>query len=110
MFVITDIDEVVNPPSGFALIEIYHQATGNELSTVLLLAAFAICLFGCAIANITGSSRQIWAAARDHCYPLSSWLGEIHPRYQMPANAAYVSAIFTTVRISACGKISGLTF
>lgn len=97
MYVITDVEKVVNPPSGISLIEIYYQATGSEFKTVVLLAAFAVCLFGCAVANITGSSRQIWAASRDNCYPLSAWLAEIHPKFQMPANATYLTAIFTTV-------------
>ncbi|CAP79665.1 Pc12g00380 [Penicillium rubens Wisconsin 54-1255] len=97
MYVITDIERVVSPPSGIGLVEIYLQATGSDFATVLLLAAFAICLFGCAVANITGSSRQIWAASRDNCYPLSTWLAEIHPKHQMPMNAACLTAIFTTL-------------
>jgi len=97
MYVITDVEKVVNPPSGISLIEIYYQATGSKVTTIVLLAAFAICLFGCAVANITGSSRQIWAASRDKCYPLSTWLAEIHPKFQMPMNAACLTAIFTTV-------------
>ncbi|OCL14730.1 hypothetical protein AOQ84DRAFT_384511 [Glonium stellatum] len=96
MYVITDVEKVVNPPSGIGLIEIYYQATGSQATTIVLLAAFAICLFGCAVANITGSSRQIWAASRDNCYPLSTWLAKIHPKFQMPMNAACLSAIFTT--------------
>lgn len=97
MYVITDVERVVNPPSGIGLLEIYYQATGSKFTTILLLATFAVCLFGCAVANITGSSRQIWAASRDNCYPMSAWLAEIHPKYKMPVNAAYLTAIFTTV-------------
>ncbi|KAE8421593.1 amino acid/polyamine transporter I [Aspergillus pseudocaelatus] len=97
MYVIVDIEKVVNPPSGIGLIEIYYQATGSKALTIILLAAFAFCLFGCAVANITGSSRQIWAASRDNCYPLSTWWSRIHPQFQMPVNAAVLSAIFTTL-------------
>lgn len=97
MYVIVDIEKVVNPPSGIGLIEIYYQATGSKTITIILLAAFAFCLFGCAVANITGSSRQIWAASRDNCYPLSTWWARIHPQFQMPVNAAVLSGAFTTV-------------
>ncbi|RAH57479.1 amino acid transporter [Aspergillus piperis CBS 112811] len=97
MYVITDIERVVNPPSEISLVEIYLQATESEFTTILLLAAFAICLFGCAAANITGSSRQIWAASRDNCYPLSTWLAEVHPKHKMPMNAACLTAIFATL-------------
>ncbi|THC95301.1 hypothetical protein EYZ11_005211 [Aspergillus tanneri] len=97
MYVVTDVEKVINPPSGIGLIEIYYQATGNNGLTILLLAAFTICLFGCAVANITGSSRQIWAASRDNCYPQSTRLAKIHPELQMPVNAACLSGMFTTV-------------
>ncbi|CAH0049931.1 unnamed protein product [Clonostachys solani] len=105
MYVITDVERVVNPPSGISLLEIYHQATGSRLVTSLLLGAFALCLFGCAAANITGSSRQIWAASRDNCHPMSAWLAVIHPRHQMPANA-----VFATVMFTAYWQIYGLIF
>lgn len=110
MYVITDIERVVSPPSGIGLVEIYLQATGSDFATVLLLAAFAICLFGCAVANITGSSRQIWAASRDNCYPLSTWLAEIHSKHQMPMNAACLTAIFTTVKLSTVCQSVGAHF
>ncbi|KAI0813721.1 amino acid/polyamine transporter I [Xylaria sp. FL0064] len=96
MFVITDVEQVVYPPSGISLLEIYYQATRSKPITLVLLAAFAICLFGCAVANIAGSSRQIWAASRDDCYPLSDWLAKIDTKWQMPLNAALLSATFTT--------------
>ncbi|ETS79646.1 hypothetical protein PFICI_09499 [Pestalotiopsis fici W106-1] len=97
MYVITDVERVANPPSGIALIEIYYQATASKFLTALLLAAFALCLFGCAVANITGSSRQIWAASRDNCYPWSVGLSQIHRKYQMPRNAACLTGAFTTL-------------
>ncbi|CAG9970781.1 unnamed protein product [Clonostachys byssicola] len=97
MYVIIDVERILNPPSGLSLLEIYHQATGSRLITSLLLAAFAICLFGCAVANITGSSRQIWASSRDNCHPMSTWLAVIHARHQMPANATCVTVILTAI-------------
>ncbi|KAK7226585.1 hypothetical protein V2G26_014588 [Clonostachys chloroleuca] len=79
------------------LLEIYYQSTGSKFVTSLLLSGFAICLFGCAVANVTGSSRQIWAASRDNCHPMSAWLAVIHPRHQMPANAACATVMFTAI-------------
>lgn len=94
----SDVDAVINPQSGFPLIEVYYQATQHKAATVVLLVGFAFCLFGSAVANVTGSSRQIWAASRDNCYPMSRWWKVIHPRCQMPLNAACLSAVFVTVR------------
>ena len=97
MYVIRDPAGIVNPKSGFPLIELYYQATGSKAATVVLLTAFAFCLFGSAVANITGSSRQIWAASRDQCYPLSKWWTKVDPRSNMPLNAACLTGAFVTV-------------
>lgn len=97
-----DVDRVVAPPSGLPLIEIYYQATGSKAATIVLLAAFAFCMFGCATANIAGSSRQIWAASRDNAFPGSRWWSQISPRFQMPLNAAVLSAVVTMVREFKC--------
>ena len=102
MFVVSDPEKIVNPPSGFPLIELYYQATGNKAATIILVAAFAFCIFGSAVANITGSSRQIWAASRDNCYPLSKWWAIVHPGYGMPLNAACLTGAFVTVRRCTC--------
>ncbi|KAI1622209.1 amino acid transporter [Exophiala viscosa] len=95
LFVIVDVERVIAPPSGMPLIEIYYQATGSKAATIALLAAFAFCLFGCATANIAGSSRQIWAASRDNAFPGSRWWSQVSPRFQMPLNAAVLSAMVT---------------
>ncbi|EQB54870.1 amino acid permease [Colletotrichum gloeosporioides Cg-14] len=41
MFVIKDIDEILNAPSGLPLIQLYYQATDSRVITVLLMVAFA---------------------------------------------------------------------
>jgi choline transport protein len=97
LFVIVDVDRVIAPPSGLPLIEIYYQATGSKAATIVLLAAFAFCMFGCATANVAGSSRQIWAASRDNTFPGSFWWSQVSPRFQVPLNAAVLSGFVPTV-------------
>lgn len=92
------MERVIAPPSGLPLIEIYYQATGSKAATIALLGAFAFCMFGCATANVAGSSRQIWAASRDSAFPGSRWWSQISPRFQMPLNAAVLSGIVPMVR------------
>lgn len=98
-FVITDYEAVLNTPTGLPLIEVYYQATGSKAGTSVLMVAFAICFFGCATANITSSSRQMWAASRDNCFPFSRYWKQVHPRWQMPMNAACLSGTLVTVCI-----------
>lgn len=96
-FVITDFESVITTPTGLPLIEVYYQATGSKAGTSVLMTAFAICFFGCATANITSSSRQMWAASRDNCFPLSKYWKQVHPRWQMPVNAACLSGTLVSV-------------
>ncbi|KIX04567.1 uncharacterized protein Z518_05437 [Rhinocladiella mackenziei CBS 650.93] len=96
-FVITDFEQVISTPTGLPLIEVYYQATGSKAGTSVLMVAFAICFFGCATANITSSSRQMWAASRDNCFPFSRYWKQVHPRWQMPVNAACLSGTLVTL-------------
>ncbi|KIW10678.1 hypothetical protein PV08_11642 [Exophiala spinifera] len=96
-FVITDFERVITTPTGLPLIEVYYQATGSKAGTTILMLAFALCFFGCATANITSSSRQMWSASRDNCFPLSRYWKQVHPRWQMPLNAACLSGTLVTL-------------
>ncbi|KAI9039060.1 uncharacterized protein KD926_010045 [Aspergillus affinis] len=51
MNAITDVNAVLNTPSGDPLIEIYYQSTGSKGASSVLLALFAFCFFGCSVAN-----------------------------------------------------------
>ena len=99
MFVIKDIDEILNAPSGLPLIQLYYQATDSRVITVLLMVAFAVCFFACVVAIITGSSRALWSAARDECFPRSDLWKQISPRFGMPLNAVIIQAAFSIVRV-----------
>ncbi|KIW66840.1 hypothetical protein, variant 1 [Phialophora macrospora] len=87
-FVITDFEKVITTPTGLPLIEVYYQATGSKAGTTILMLAFALCFFGCATASVTSASRQMWSASRDNCFPLAKYWKQVHPRWQMPMNAA----------------------
>jgi choline transport protein len=97
MLVIKDIDDILHTPSGLPLIQLYYQATGNRLITILLMIAFTICFFACAVAIITGSSRSLWSAARDECFPRSDLWKKISQRFEMPLNAVLLQAVFLVV-------------
>ncbi|KAJ5223075.1 uncharacterized protein N7469_009315 [Penicillium citrinum] len=51
MYAITDVEAVLNTPSGLPLIEIYYQSTQSKSAASILLALFAFCFFGCSVAN-----------------------------------------------------------
>lgn len=47
----TDLSAVLGTSSGLPLIEIYLQGTGSRAAATVLMALFALCFFGCAVAN-----------------------------------------------------------
>ena len=51
MYAITDLNAVLNTSTGLPLIEIYRQGTGSQTAASILLAFFALCFFGCLVAN-----------------------------------------------------------
>jgi choline transport protein len=95
--VITDFEKVITTPTGLPLIEVYYQATGSKAGTSVLMVAFAICFFGCATASVTSASRQMWSASRDDCFPLAKYWKQVHPRWQMPVNAACLEGTLVSV-------------
>ncbi|KAL0931501.1 amino acid transporter [Colletotrichum truncatum] len=100
MFVIKDMDEILGAPSGLPLIQLYYQATDSRLVTVLLMIAFTICFFACVVANITGSSRTLWSAARDDCFPRSDLWKKVSPKFGMPLNSVLLQVTFTATSSS----------
>jgi hypothetical protein len=100
MYVISDLDAVLGTETGLPLMGLYFQATGSKAATVVLMSAFAICMFGAACANITSSSRQMWAASRDNCYPFSRYWKQIHPKWHMPFNVVCLTGTLVSVSLN----------
>lgn len=48
---ITDVQAVINTVTGLPLLEIYYQGTGSKTGATVLMALFAFCFYGCAVAN-----------------------------------------------------------
>ena len=48
---ITDVQAVINTATGLPLLEIYYQGTGSKAGATVLMALFAFCFYGCAVAN-----------------------------------------------------------
>ncbi|VUC25521.1 unnamed protein product [Clonostachys rosea] len=97
MFVIKDMDAILNAPSGLPLIQLYHQATGSRLITVCLMIAFTLCFFACAVAIITGSSRTLWSAARDDCFPRSDVWKQLYGLVFVESESAFALMVSASI-------------
>ncbi len=79
---------------------------------VLLAKILTFCMhqfFGC-VSDTAGSSRQLFAFARDKGIPFSSWVGRVHPRFDVPVNAiiviGVVSALISLINIGSIVAVS----
>ncbi len=77
---ITDITAVLNTVTGLPLLEIYYQGTGSRVGATVLMALFAFCFFGCAVAN--GQLDMRWAFPLTH-----TTANSFTSRYDQFANA-----------------------
>lgn len=91
MAAITDVNAVINTSTGLPLLEIYYQGTQSKVGATILMALFAYCFFGCAMANGTTSSRTLWAISRDGALPYSPIWCKVNMKYKMPINALLLS-------------------
>lgn len=53
--------------------------------------------FFCAVNQVTTSSRQVFAFARDKGLPFHEFLSKVRPNSGVPANSVYVTLVFTCI-------------
>ncbi|KAL4810210.1 amino acid/polyamine transporter I [Aspergillus unguis] len=96
LFVAGDIDRVISS-SATPLLQIFHDATGNNAGSICLLVFPLICLVFAAIAIMTTSSRMTYAFARDGGLPASPFFSKVHPKLQVPLNGLYLTLFCVVV-------------
>lgn len=69
-------------------------SSGGALGLTLILF---IILFASNMTAVATESRQMWAFARDNGMPGAKWLSRVHPRFQVPMNAIWVTMLINTV-------------
>ncbi|KAG8623576.1 hypothetical protein KVT40_008552 [Elsinoe batatas] len=92
-----DVTSALASPTGQPYVYVLQQATQSHAATCVLTSIVALLLLSCAINQVTTSSRQLFAFARDNGLPFSSFLGTIHPTLNIPLNAILVTLAFTAI-------------
>jgi amino acid transporter len=94
LFSIDSVDNALGDPSGYPFIYVFSTAVStagvNGLTSMVLIIVIA--------ANISfnaSTARQTFAFARDNGLPFSKWIGHVHPKLEIPANAIAFTCIFT---------------
>ena len=95
MFNLGDIDKDLSDPSFQPWVAIILRITGSKAATIVLLIVMIVMYFFCAVNQVTTSSRQVFAFARDKGLPFHRFLSKVRPDSGVPANAVYVTLVFT---------------
>ncbi|KAK8107543.1 amino acid transporter [Apiospora kogelbergensis] len=67
---IGDVSSILDSPTGFPFIQLYYNMTRSITGTTAMVSVMIILSVANATANMTTASRQLFAFARDHGFPL----------------------------------------
>lgn len=90
-----NVADDLSDPSGQPWVVIVYRITGSKEATITLLVIMIVMFIFCAVNQVTTSSRQIFALARDKGLPYHTFLARVQPESGVPTNAVYVTLIFT---------------
>lgn len=86
------VDELLATNYGNATyIQIFMNATQSKAATLALTALMTILMVFGVINQVTTTSRQLFAFARDNGLPFSAFLSQVRPGWDVPLNAALVT-------------------
>ncbi|KAI7780613.1 hypothetical protein LA080_015896 [Diaporthe eres] len=92
-----DISAILSTGLGQPWIQVIYNATGSKAGTSVMTAVVWILLLLCTINQVTTTSRQLFAFARDRGLPFSPYLAYVRPGWDVPVNAVLVTLGCTTL-------------
>ncbi|KAF9889624.1 hypothetical protein FE257_007132 [Aspergillus nanangensis] len=92
-FVLPDLTELVNLPSGQPVPPTFKAATGSSVGAFCLLIPLLVLGIICGVGCVTATSRCTWAFARDGAIPGSRWWRVVNQRLDIPLNAMMLGMI-----------------
>ena len=96
MFALGDLDADLADPSGQPWVAVVLRITGSRAATIVLILIMMFMFFFCAVNQVTTSSRQVFAFARDKGLPYHEFLSKVNSK-GVPANSVYVTLCFTCI-------------
>lgn len=92
-----NIDKLLLTPYGQPYIQIFMNVTQSKSGTIALTALMTILMIFGVINQVTTTSRQLFAFARDEGLPFSSFLSRVRPGWDVPVNAVVVTVGFSII-------------
>ncbi|ODM19073.1 hypothetical protein SI65_05690 [Aspergillus cristatus] len=93
-FCVTDLNDILNTPTGLPAAQIFLNAGGKTGGTMMWGLATLVQFFtGCSA--MLADTRMAYAFARDDALPFSSHLSKVHPKTHTPLNAVWFVVFFS---------------
>lgn len=107
-----DLPAVLSTPLGQPWIQVLYNATGSKAGTLVMTVVVWVLLVFCCVNQVTTTSRQLFAFARDKGVPFSPFLAyvrcirfvglismanieQVRPGWDVPVNAVLVTLLCT---------------
>ncbi|KAK3614332.1 hypothetical protein LTR56_027319, partial [Elasticomyces elasticus] len=90
-----NLDDLLSDPTGQPWVALVRRVTGSKAATITLTVLVAFQFFFTAVNEVTTSSRQLWAFARDKGVPFHTWLSKVSGTDGIPRNAVFVTLTTT---------------
>ncbi|KAF4635318.1 hypothetical protein G7Y89_g2787 [Cudoniella acicularis] len=92
-FCISDITQVAETSTMVPLIQIFYDSTNSNVGSCFLASLIVIIDLGCANALLAEGARSLYAFARDHGLPFSSFISKVETKHQTPVVAILLGTV-----------------
>ncbi|KAL9094003.1 MAG: hypothetical protein Q9165_003673 [Trypethelium subeluteriae] len=102
MFFLGDIETALDSPTRVPYVEVLHSVTRSKGATIVLTSLLMILLIACMVNQVTTTSRQLFAFARDRGVPFYRWLSHVRPGWDIPINSLTVTLLVSSLLSLLC--------
>jgi choline transport protein len=93
LFSCGNLETTLQTPTGYALIQIFYDATGSTKATNAMTCGIVASAVAAVLALLASASRTTWAFARDQGLPFSGWLSQVQSKRAIPINAIVATTV-----------------
>lgn len=97
VFVLPDIQGLLNDPYGQPVPLIIMSAVGNQGGAFALCIPLMVLAIICGVGCVTASSRCTWAFARDGAIPGAKWWVKVNKSLDVPLNAMVLNMVIQII-------------
>ncbi|KAG9192505.1 hypothetical protein G6011_11239 [Alternaria panax] len=94
LFCMGDITEAMETATGYPIIEIFYQISGNKAAASAMTCALIVMAALATVPLILTASRMLWSFAQDAGLPCSKTLSKVNEKHHVPLPAIAVTSIF----------------